>query len=522
MINDKKSLTSSTVMMSHQERIRFRRVGCGIPLFIADDFVSADEVGRLIEVAEAQVSRGRDIHHDETGTSCEVPVEGNDPVLTALRDRIARAFGFANAVPDTMRYRRYAPGEWHPPHVDEYRAGACDLVATAMLWLDDTDAGGETLFPIVPPMPVLLRPRRGRLAIWLNYFPDGAVNHAALHEALPVTRGHKITLTNFIYAPAGAVPAFLAGLEPETDIPDVYFRPPVALDDPAVEGGRFVCVNDNVPPITTALLREACERKGVTYVEVDTAAFTFHDTPPLGVGDMLYRPATSMAAMRVEQHLWAPGVATFDTAPDGMFFTCVNHHVLLERAGIPLPRTLPITSTDRSLLRALVEAVGGFPVVLKVLGWSRGVGTMRVGGHAELFSVVDYMLAQGSSPLICRYVADATHWRVTVIGGNAVACYRNILDEDDFRTHGSENPADFPDRVPEPLAAVAVAAVRALKLEFGGVDVLESPDGALCVLESNYPCYFGQSQLVAGVDVAGAMVEHLLAKSRVLTTAALS
>ena len=187
---------------------------------------------------------------------------------------------------------------------------------------------------------------------------------------------------------------------------------------------------------------------------------------------------------------------------------------LMERAGIPLPRTLPITTPDRSVLRALVDAVGGFPVVLKVLGWSRGVGTMRVGGYPELFSIVDYMLAQNSNPLMCQYIPDAMHWRVTVVGDRAVACYRNVLDEDDFRTHGSEDPADFPDHVPEPLAAVAVATVRALKLEFGGVDVLEAPDGRLYVLESNYPCYFGQSQVVAGKDIAGAMLEHLLAKAR--------
>ena len=506
-------------MIFSQSPPRFRRVATSIALFVADTVVDDDEIHSLTAAADAQIARGDGVRRDQTGTSCEVPVEGNDPVLETLRRRIAEAFGFENAQGATMRFRRYRPGEFHPLHVDEFQIDGDDLVATAMLWLSDTGAGGETVFPAALPAPLLLEPRRGRLAVWLNYHPDGTVDTAAMHEAAPVLRGEKVTLTAFLYAKAGTVPAFAAGLTPEENVPGVRTRPVASLvqnsefQEKPGAGGRFVCVNDDVPAITVALLRDACERLGVAYVEVETSGFSFLDTPPLAPGDMLYRPAVSAAAMRVEQHLWVPGVATFHTEPDGMFFSPFNAHGLFARAGVPIPRTFPVMSADRPTLRALVRAVGGFPVILKVPGWSRGIGTVRVGGFAELFSVADYMLAQGSSPLLCQYIDRAEHWRITVIGDQAVACYRNIMEEDDFRTYGSEDPADFPAQTPPALAAVAIAAVRACRMEFGGVDVLEAPDGRLYVLESNYPCYFGQAQVVAGVDVAGAMVGHLRAKA---------
>lgn len=494
--------------------VRFRRVADGVPLFVADAFVTETEIDRLIAAAEAQIQAGNFTARDETGTSCEVPVAENDLVLAALRSRIASAFGFENACGETMRYRRYAPGEYHPPHTDDFQIDGNDLVATAMLWLSDTEGGGETVFPAVEPVPVALEPKRGRLAVWLNYAQDGAVNHAMLHEAAPVLRGQKVTITNFVYAKAGSVPAFIDDAPAERDIPGVRFQPAVTLTRAGGTEGRFICVNDGVPPVTTALLRDACARRGIPWLEVETTGFSFHDTPRLGPGDMLYRPATSLAAMHVEQHLWADGVATFHTESDGLFFPCINAHVLFAAAGIPMPRTIPVASADRYGLRELVDAVGGFPVILKVLGWSRGVGTVRVSGFAELFSVVDYMLAQGSSPMICQYIDQAIHWRVTVVGDRAIACYRNITEDDDFRTYGSDDPADFSADPPAALAAVAVAAVRASRLEFGGVDVLEAPDGRLFVLESNFPCYFGQAQIVAGIDVAGAMVDHLSAKAR--------
>jgi glutathione synthase/RimK-type ligase-like ATP-grasp enzyme len=64
------------------------------------------------------------------------------------------------------------------------------------------------------------------------------------------------------------------------------------------------------------------------------------------------------------------------------------------------------------------------------------------------------------------------------------------------------------------VTEAALAAVMAELLEFAGVDVPEDPGGRPWVLQANFPCYFPQAQLVAGVDVAGAMVEFLVAKAR--------
>ena len=61
------------------------------------------------------------------------------------------------------------------------------------------------------------------------------------------------------------------------------------------------------------------------------------------------------------------------------------------------------------------------PVVIKALGYSRGVGTIRADSLASLFSIVDYALAEGTKPMLTAYVPDAVHWRVVVVGDEAVA-----------------------------------------------------------------------------------------------------
>lgn len=277
---------------------------------------------------------------------------------------------------------------------------------------------------------------------------------------------------------------------------------------------RLVCIDDGVPEETPRLLRAACQSRGVDFVPLDPRAFDFAQAAPLGAGDLLYRPAVSAIAQRAEQHLYAPEAASFYADPAGPFFPYVNYALLFDRAGLPCPRTIPVLSADRAHLRQQVAALGGLPVVVKLPGWSRGVGTMRADSFATVFSLLDILLAQGQVPSLLAYVPDAVHWRVTVVGTRAVAMYRNVMEPDDFRTSASTDPRDVTADPPAAIADLAVRAVAAQRLEFGGVDILEHASGRLYLLEANFPCYFAHAQTVANIDVAGAMLDHLIAKAR--------
>ena len=277
---------------------------------------------------------------------------------------------------------------------------------------------------------------------------------------------------------------------------------------------RLVCIDDGVPEETPRLLSAACAARGVAFQPLDPRLIDFADVTPLGAGDLLYRPAISLLAMHAEQHLYSPAAASFYADPGGPFFGYSNHMLLFERSGLPHPRTIPIHSADHAALRRHVATLGGLPVVVKLPGGSRGIGTMRVESFAALFSLTDLLMAQGQTVSLAAYVPDAVHWRVTVVGRRAVAMYRNITDPDDFRTSGSMDPADFTADPPAGIADLAIRAVAAQRLEFGGVDILEHESGRLYVLEANFPCYFAHAQLVAGIDVAGAMLDHLITKAR--------
>ena len=273
-----------------------------------------------------------------------------------------------------------------------------------------------------------------------------------------------------------------------------------------------------LPEETGALLRDACSSRRVPFEKLTAKAFDFDPLKRLEAGDLLYNAAVSTAGFRVEQFLFAPGVATFHAAQDGVYFSVRSQTLLAESAGIPIPRTVYLASSQPAHLERQVERVGGFPVGVKVLGRFGGIGVMLAESTASLRSLVDYVIAQGHNPLLCELVPDAAHWRVVVLGRQVIATYRNKQSAGDFRSAGSKDPEIFRAVPPALVIEVALRAAVACRLEFAGVDVLEDRGGNVRFLEANFPFYYPHAQLHGGVDIAGQMVDYLLAKAERLAT----
>lgn len=277
---------------------------------------------------------------------------------------------------------------------------------------------------------------------------------------------------------------------------------------------RFYCINDDVPAVTIDCLRQAAQARALEMVEIHAPSFEYLPEQRARPGDLLYRPAVSMAAVHVEQFMLQDGVASFYAKPEQAITYVSEPLQAFMRAGLSVPRHFHVHSGDRDLLRQWVDRLGGLPVVVKFNGFSGGTGVLRADSFAALFSLVDFALATGRTPLLMSFVDPAEHWRVVVVGSGAVAAYRNPQDSDDFRSHGSEDPHDCTDQVDTDLTEMAVAAVHSLSLTFGGVDILRHPSGRLYLLEANFPCFHTHAETVAGIPVSGAMIDHLMAQAR--------
>ncbi len=305
------------------------RILCAAPLVaVVDEFATAQELAALRQWFEDPVRRANTVdseHRDTTGHSLELPLSA-EPAAAAVTQRIEALVGWDDAwrLPDggTLRLRQYQPGESHPRHGDAYYTDEGYLAVTAMLVLDAPAAGGETLLPAAVPGPLRLQPQPGRLFLWRNCTEAADEDPAAAHLALAVRQGVKTTATRFLYAPIDAtLDNWPLPMAPAVERRDAHLATAAGLGGPLRGlGRRLVVVDDEVPPETLFALTDAADRRGVAVVTVDAPSFDYAPQRRLRAADLLYRPAVSQVAARVEQFLGSPGPADLYTRPRGVFF----------------------------------------------------------------------------------------------------------------------------------------------------------------------------------------------------------
>ena len=268
-----------------------------------------------------------------------------------------------------------------------------------------------------------------------------------------------------------------------------------------------------------ALLEAACQQRGLACVHLETSTADRLALPELRPGDALYNATRD--GMRLEELLWRPGVATFyagNQAPRGIQDTTrwLAAHTL---AGLPQPRTIIHPTADRALLTRYVEHLNGFPIVLKVAGGTLGTGVMQVDSWPALLSLVDYLVASGADFILRQFISANSSIRLLVIGSQVIIATEDDNPLNDFRSNSIPLPQRSRRRVgvTETLAALALSAVQAVGVEFGGVDIVLGATGQPYLLEMNFPCGILAFDEF-GVDVPGRMVKYLADKAHVVTS----
>jgi ribosomal protein S6--L-glutamate ligase len=184
----------------------------------------------------------------------------------------------------------------------------------------------------------------------------------------------------------------------------------------------------------------------------------------------------------------------------------------LSSAGVRVPRT--VMSRDREDLEAMAEQVGGFPLVLKLTTGTQGVGVMIAESIGSMRSALDALWGLGQNILVQEYIREggASDIRVVVVGGRAIASYRRIAPEGEFRSNmhrGAKGERVAPDG--ETLS-MAVKSAAALGLDVAGVDIMTGSEGPV-VLEVNASPGLKGVESVTGVDVASAIIDLAVSKA---------
>jgi len=275
----------------------------------------------------------------------------------------------------------------------------------------------------------------------------------------------------------------------------------------------FYCVDGMVPSDPAlVLLKKACEKRKVTFVHVMPKRFNPAKDALPQVGDILYRVGTTEPDRIMEAVFDVPGVITFRKQKNSLHVRQADSYLVSARNGLPTPKTVDIVTGDKEILKACVDLVGGFPVILKATGGSHGVGVMRIDSLPGLFSVVDFVLSQGTKLVMREFIESDSHARLLVLGDKVIDSIEYKAQAGDFRTNAG-TPVVAKKAFGKDVQATAVKAVGLMGVDFGGVDIIIDKDNKHYLLEVNFPAFFPRAQNITGVDTAGMIVDYLVAKS---------
>ncbi len=231
--------------------------------------------------------------------------------------------------------------------------------------------------------------------------------------------------------------------------------------------------------------------------------------------DMLYRASTLTSANILFKACVAQtGVKMLYRDKHAAIYAGENvvYNTLLHQAyGLPVIKTIFDRTRCEELLQKYVHELGGFPIIVKSIGECHGRGVRKVENMRELLVAIAE-LHRSDIPYILRaFVQHKKCARLIVLGNTVVSSIAYMKPADDFRTNAGELVAHEEKFSPN-IEATAIAAVAALGAEYGGVDILIGDEGDYYLAEVNTPCFFPRAQMITGTDIAGAIIDHMLAK----------
>jgi prolyl 4-hydroxylase len=178
-----------------------------IQLYIGDGFLNAETCAAMREkIDEGSFPSplyNKEKHEDvRTSYSCNLNVY--DPLIAGIEMRIAELLDMDKSHGEPLQGQRYQQGQRFREHADffyidqpywaEYEPHGGQRTWTAMIYLNEPEAGGATKFKLLD---FEIEPKLGRILIWNNMALDGSPNPWTLHEGMPVEAGTKYIVTKW-------------------------------------------------------------------------------------------------------------------------------------------------------------------------------------------------------------------------------------------------------------------------------------------------------------------------------------
>ena len=208
-------------------------------------------------------------------------------------------------------------------------------------------------------------------------------------------------------------------------------------------------------------------------------------------------------AMRIPHTLRA---GALELARDKM--SCLQ---ALAAAGLPVPRTFLCFSVQEA--RHAARRMDRYPVVVKLLESTHGVGVALATNQYQLDRIVEGFLNFQSRVLVQEYIkeSEGSDVRALVVGEEIVACMQRRAQAGEFRANIHRGATAVVYDLSEAERTMILRAARTVGVEVAGIDLIQSRRGPL-LMEVNASPGLEGIEGTTGVDIAGAIVHYAASK----------
>ncbi|MBM7702052.1 prolyl 4-hydroxylase [Bacillus iocasae] len=170
---------------------------------VLDHVLTNEECDRLITLSQNRLARskiGASKHVNDIRTSSSMFFDENEnEFIGEIEQRISALMCVPVEHGEGIQILHYAPEQQFKAHHDYFvetsRAAANNRISTLIMYLNDVEEGGETLFP---ELNLSISPRKG-MGVYFEYFyNDSLLNKQTLHAGMPVVKGEKWVATQWM------------------------------------------------------------------------------------------------------------------------------------------------------------------------------------------------------------------------------------------------------------------------------------------------------------------------------------
>ncbi len=175
---------------------------------------------------------------------------------------------------------------------------------------------------------------------------------------------------------------------------------------------------------------------------------------------------------------------------------------ILSRAGLGLPKTIFMDYSRDT--EGIIEAVGGAPVIIKLLEGTQGLGVVLAESKKVAKSVIEAFHGIQARIIVQEFIKEAkgADIRAFVVNGEVVGAMKRQAKEGEFRSNLHRGGTAKVVKLDRHLKHAAITAAKKMGLGVAGVDMLESNRGPL-ILEVNSSPGLEGIEGATKADIAG-------------------